>query len=341
MLLRLGGAVLGLAAIVLLRRLRTAWWRVLVGAATLVLSFSVAFSGHAGTGRLPGFGLVLGTLHVGAMATWLGGLAYLAAVVLRPPPAADDAPATPLESTGPPLAVGAAVATAPATEAAEPRDEATLAVRRFSAIAGVAIGVVVVSGVLQALRIVQGWSALWDTDYGRLLLVKTGLVLVVLAIAAVARTLVRRRWPARRDLRKSVSAEVVLAAAVLVVTAVLVGTSPNVGAATGPVSVTLVQADTIASVAIDPSRSGSGNAFHVYVSPPGGSLARVQGVEARLSLPSRGLDAIPLPLAEEGVNHFSAYDVQLPYPGEWQLELRVRVTPDETVRFTTPFQVKR
>jgi copper transport protein len=93
------------------------------------------------------------------------------------------------------------------------------------------------------------------------------------------------------------------------------------------------------SISVDPARRGGGNAMHVYVSLPGSALQPVTGVEARLSLPSRDLGPIPVPLAAEGVNHFSAYDVQFPFAGEWELDLRVRATPTETVRFTTPFSV--
>ena len=101
----------------------------------------------------------------------------------------------------------------------------------------------------------------------------------------------------------------------------------------------MVQADTIASITIDPARDGVDNALHVYISPPGGALARVDTVTARLSLPERELGPIPVPLAEEGVNHYSAYGVQLPFEGEWQLEVLVGTEPGQTVRFATPFDV--
>ncbi len=60
---------------------------------------------------------------------------------------------------------------------------------------------------------------------------------------------------------------------------------------------------------------------------------------ARLSLPERELGPIPVPLAAEGVNHYSAYGVQLPFEGEWQLEVLVSTAPGQTMRFATPFAV--
>jgi hypothetical protein len=38
------------------------------------------------------------------------------------------------------------------------------------------------------------------------------------------------------------------------------------------------------------------------------------------------------------VNHFSAYDVQLPYDGTWQLEV-IASTGAGSTRFATPFEV--
>ena len=327
-LVRLAAAAAGVVLVVLVRKVRDAWWQAVAATTTAVLAFSVAFAGHAGTGRWPLVGLLLGVFHVGAVAVWLGGLAYLAFAVLRGP------------QTAPAKAVGAAVATSEVAPAVDARDDVTLAVRRFSSLAFVAVVVAIATGVVQGWRLVESWAALWDTDYGRLLVLKTALVTAMVVAAAFARGIVRRRWPAPGQLRRVVLAEVALAVAVLGVTAVLVGTPPAAATSGGePFSTTMVQADTIASITIDPARDGVDNALHVYVSPPGGSLARLDTVTARLSLPERELGPIPVPLAEEGVNHYSAYGVQLPFEGEWQLEVLVSTAPGQTVRFATPFDV--
>ncbi len=64
-------------------RCGTSWWQAVAATTTAVLAFSVAFAGHAGTGRWHLVGLLLGVFHVAAVAVWLGGLAYLAFAVLR------------------------------------------------------------------------------------------------------------------------------------------------------------------------------------------------------------------------------------------------------------------
>jgi copper transport protein len=195
---------------------------------------------------------------------------------------------------------------------------------------------------VQGWRIVVRFSDLWSTNYGRLLLAKVILVGLVVVVASVARRTVRRRWPAAAQLRQLVLCELALAGVILAATAVLVGTAPaaDLRAATSAqgASATLVQGDMLASVVMAPAQQGTGNALHVYLSTPGGSLDAVDAVTARLTLPSRDLGPIPVVLDSEGVNHFSSYDVTLPYAGSWQLELLVEQSNRQT-RFATTIPV--
>jgi copper transport protein len=98
-------------------------------------------------------------LHLLAVATWLGGLATLLVALFR----------------------------APADAQIE-----TAAVRRFSRVAFGSVLVLTVTGVYQSWRQLGSWSALTDTSYGRLLLVKIGLVAVLVGIAWIS-----RRWTAQ------------------------------------------------------------------------------------------------------------------------------------------------
>ncbi|WP_432136613.1 copper resistance CopC/CopD family protein [Streptomyces sp. bgisy154] len=118
-----------------------------------------AMSEHASTGLQPGIAMPVDILHLLAVAAWLGGLATLLVALYRTPA---DRP----------------------VEAA--------AVRRFSAVAAGAVVTLVLTGVYQSWRQLGAWSALTDTAYGRLLLVKIGLVAVVLGVAWLS-----RRWTAR------------------------------------------------------------------------------------------------------------------------------------------------
>lgn len=120
------------------------------------LAATWAMAEHASTGLQTAVAMPVDVLHLLAVATWLGGLAALVASLYWGPP---------VERT---------------------------AVRRFSRIAFGSVLVLVATGVYQSWRQVGSWRALTDTTYGRLLLLKVGLVAVLVGIAWVS-----RRWTGR------------------------------------------------------------------------------------------------------------------------------------------------
>jgi copper transport protein len=130
------------------------------GCVGLVVSLSL--SGHATTGRWEPFAFIADLIHIGAAAIWVGGLLVLATVLTR-------------------------------RGASQDATELGAVVRRFSATAVWAVGLIVASGVFQAWRQLGSWKALTDTDYGTLLLLK-----VTLVIATIEAGWFSRRWVANR-----------------------------------------------------------------------------------------------------------------------------------------------
>ncbi|TQE28334.1 hypothetical protein Sipo7851_30490 [Streptomyces ipomoeae] len=126
------------------------------GVVAIGLAASWAMSEHASTGIQTGLAMPLDVLHLLAVAAWLGGLATLLVALFRAPA---DAPIE------------------------------TAAVRRFSRVAFGSVLVLAATGIYQSWRQVGTWSALTDTSYGQLLLVKIGLVTVLVGIAWIS-----RRW---------------------------------------------------------------------------------------------------------------------------------------------------
>jgi putative copper export protein len=97
--------------------------------------------------------------------------------------------------------------------------------QQFSRVATVMAPLAVMSGMLSGARLLNGQAprVILGSEYGQMLLVKSGLVLVMLVIGARQRSRIARgELPARR----SVAVELGLAAWVLVVTATLTGTEP-------------------------------------------------------------------------------------------------------------------
>ncbi|MFJ5721910.1 copper resistance CopC/CopD family protein [Streptomyces sp. NPDC093149] len=115
-----------------------------------------ALAEHASAGIQPDIAMPVDILHLLAVAAWLGGLVALLVALHRTP------------------------------------DIGATAVRRFSRIAFGSVLVLTATGIYQSWRQVGTWSALTGTEYGRLLLVKVGLVAALVGIAWFS-----RRWTAR------------------------------------------------------------------------------------------------------------------------------------------------
>jgi copper transport protein len=153
-------------------------------------------SGHAAAGRWPLVTISAQWAHFGAAGIWLGGLAALL-----------------LGTRG-----------APSTAK-------TAAVRRFSAIAAVGLLVVATTGTLRGLTEVSSWGELTNNGYGRVLIAKFALLVLVAALGALNRW---RSVPAvptsLRRLRWTASGELALACGALAAAAAL-GTLPPPAAA--------------------------------------------------------------------------------------------------------------
>ncbi|HET9288962.1 MAG TPA: copper resistance protein CopC [Gaiella sp.] len=100
---------------------------------------------------------------------------------------------------------------------------------RFSRIAVVLIGVLVLAGTFVAIERLPALDDLWSTSYGHTLLVKIGLVLVALAWGGIHHTFVRprlERGESPSGVGRSLLGESAVAMAVLLAAAVLVNGAP-------------------------------------------------------------------------------------------------------------------
>lgn len=196
--------VAAIAAWVLVNRRHTGAGLV---AACVAIAVSASLSGHpvATPDRAP-VAVALDTAHMLAAGTWLGSLGMLVLAGI------------PVAMALTPGARGAAVRSV------------------FLAFSPVALGsaaVLVGAGLIGALLQLGGVSALFGSDYGRVLLVKLGVFALVIAVAAYNR---RRMLPqlgsedAALRLRGSAALELMLALGVLVVTTILTVTTPPVSA---------------------------------------------------------------------------------------------------------------
>ena len=286
----------------------------------LLLAGSTLTAHAAAAGAI---GIMADLAHLFAVAVWMGGLASLL-VVLR---------------------------------AAAPADRGPLArtlVPRFSAVAGVSLGIVVVTGLYNTWLEVPSLRGFIETPYGRGLLVKLALVVGVVGLGALNRFVLLPRLKARAgsglvpDLARfleSAAGEVTLGVGILLAVAVIT-TMPTARAtealaARQPLILTAAAEDLPVQLTITPAQPGW-NRFDAVVTDrenrPVASDARV--MVHLLKLDQR-IDATTAGLAHQGQGRYVAEGGQLAVPGWWQVDVIVRRRGHLDVTTTFPLFLGR
>jgi copper transport protein len=294
------GLAVALAGIALaVRRRPTREW--MLDAALLVcvgLILSPAAAGHAAASGALSF--VMDVVHVQAAAIWIGGLAFLFLALVWT------------------------------------RDErwelAANAVPRFSTIALVSVGALVCAGIVNAYLQIRTWSGLVDTTYGRLVLTKAALILLILALAAYNNRRSVPRLKARiastteqRRFLRTVLAELGIVIAVLAVTAVLVAEPPARAVVTpsGPVSETTALGDLELRITVDPAIAGS-NDVNLYIVSGSGQPVDLADVRLAASLPDAGIGPVRHEARRVAPGRYTATAVPFSIPGDWELRVEAR-----------------
>lgn len=187
-------------------RIPAAGSRIAAAAATVVIALTYVMQSDATTAALPVLAFTATTLHISAVAAWLGGLVALAVVVV---PHAH-------------------------------RGDLHAILPRFSILALICVITLTVTGLLHALLAAGGVHPLVSSTYGLVLAVKVGLFGLMLLLGnqgrAYATRLARREIEdfdasatpvGLRVLAVSIGAELSLALGVLAVTSLLVAVAPG------------------------------------------------------------------------------------------------------------------
>ena len=171
------------------------------------------------------------------------------------------------------------------------------------------------------------------TTYGRLLIVKAAIVAAMLGLAWLSRRATRAKWIADTAprIRRSVALEAVLAVAVLTVTSLLVNAVPAKVLAAAPQSGELTSATLLVDYTVSPGRAGV-NEIHLYTLTKAGQPQPVVEMTLKLSLPDKGIAAIPVDLEVAGPGHYQSLSFQLPLKGRWRMDVTARTSDiDEEV----------
>ncbi|HLZ26003.1 MAG TPA: CopD family protein [Chloroflexota bacterium] len=277
-------------------------------------------------------GVVVDWLHFTAVAAWIGGLASLVYVL--------------------PVVVKASQAAGDQVRAK--------AVARFSQMALVAVGVIILTGTFQAWLEIGSWEGFVQTAYGLSVTTKIGLLALILVLAAfnllvvrpgLARLATAGSTAATSKLARrfglSVRGEIGLAIVVLGVAAVLTGLSPareelaiRAGGDLqgGPVDRTVDAGGLSARIQITPAVLG--------VNRMGIQLPRVDPAQVeRVQLTFTYLDAelgsqpVVLPQSTSAPDTWETTSALLSQAGTWQAEMLVRRTGQDDARTAVRFVV--
>ncbi|GIM96763.1 copper resistance CopC/CopD family protein [Paractinoplanes toevensis] len=258
-------------------------------------------TGHAAASPLAAAVIASDVVHIAAMAVWLGGLITLTVFLLR---------------------------------RTDPRVLGVI-LPVWSRWAALAVVWLVGGGVVQAVVQVGTVRALWETDYGRLLLAKVGVLAATLAVAAYARRLVNRRQvPASGAgaMRRTVGIEVAATVVILGLSAVLVQVNPGRSATVDEgavredgVSQTLTCPLYTLQFNIFPTQVGDNNTIHAFVYTPAGAPLPADEWTVTSQLLGKDLEPVTEPLLPLVPRHHAAGAITFPYPGQYEIKFTVRI----------------
>ncbi len=297
-----------------------------VGALLLgFVALTPALAGHASTQDPRALLIPTDVLHVLGMSVWIGGIV-------------------------------AAVLALPAATRALPGEERTrllaAVLSRFSRLALLAVCVLVATGTVQSIMHLADLNDLLDTAFGRAVLIKIGLMLLLIGLGAYnqRRSVPRLRRLAERGespggagvgLRRALRAEMALLAAVLGVTAALVSYPPPSTADAGPFVTTKSVGPLELQVTVDPAELGR-NEMHLYLfrARDGTQFNGTKELRIRMTLPSKDIGPLAARPVKAGPGHYVVPATDFGVKGDWELRFTGRVSEFDQYETTVEVPIK-
>ncbi|MGD9866004.1 MAG: copper resistance CopC/CopD family protein [Pseudodonghicola sp.] len=225
--------------------------------------------------------------------------------------------------------------------------DATAVLRRFSNTIPYVVALLVASGITLAVVQVQQPSALIETSYGRLLLAKLALLVLLFGLAAFNRWKLtepaqKNEAAAKRHLVRSIVIETVLVLAILGIAAGWRFTPPPRSlaiAAAQPVQMHIHTAKAMADVTVAPGRTGPVTVSAVVMSGEFGPLDAKE-VTFVFSNPSAGIEAFRRKAGKPGDGTWRADEVVLPLPGKWTVRLDILITDFDLARIQGEIEIR-
>ncbi|MCD0415638.1 copper resistance protein CopC/CopD [Rubrivivax sp. JA1024] len=302
-------ALSGIALMVALLSLRWRGWnaRLLSLGAVAGLGTAFAVSGHAATAEPRALASVAVWVHGVSLALWIGALLPLA------------------------IAIGK-------------RDTAPATLRRFSRAIPLAVVALLISGVALAAIELGTVDALWQSDYGRVLLGKLALVLGLLGLALWNRVrltprLMAGNGAAVRTMRASIFAELMLVIAILGVVGLWRFTPPPRSVAVQSAEVVHLHTErAMATVTLTPGHAGPVDIKVLLQTADEAPLA-AQALTVSLANPGAGIEPLSAEAQKAADGQWQAR-LTAPVPGTWTLTLGVLISDFEKVNLEAPIVIR-
>ena len=278
---------------------------VLLTAGALLVPISLVLTGHAASAQPAWLALTAVAAHVLVAGFWAGSLVALFLLLRQ----------------------------------RDPRSGAGL--RRFSAIAMPAVGLLVVAGVGFAALQLGSLQALLDSPYGQLVLLKSALLVLLLALAGANRFVLmpqlERSVPtAEVALRRAVVAEMVLVALVVSATAVLSQTPPHEAS----IRVALGGASShLGTLTVTPGLAGH-NIFVVELRDAQNRPIDPEETSLLFSNPAAGMEAMERSLTRTGPGSFRYEGHEVAFSGPWQVAVRARLGDFDRVEMRATLRMR-
>lgn len=288
----------------------------------VVAAASLGLGGHAGAASPVWVTFPASVGHVLAMAAWFGGLGILLWLVPR----------------------------ITRRLSAEQRT-ALLAgfVSRFSLLAIIAVGVLLISGVAQSVVHFHEVAELWESSFGLAILIKAVLFSGLIAIGWFNRSRLQPQLAAAaeqnaspgragRALRTALRAEIGLAVGVLAASSVLVSLAPassmdavfTDAKSAGPIEIEFV---------FEPPKVGT-QEVHIYLfdGETGTQWDEIEDIRLSASESDQEIGPVPIELRRAGPGHYLNGGDLIAVPGNWTLDLDIRVSEFDSHR--TSFELR-
>jgi copper transport protein len=296
------------AMLLALMALGRAWYaRAFAAIAFVGVGLSLAMTGHAATAPPEMLTRPAIFLHGLGVAFWIGALAPLTVLVSKP-------------------------------------TAATLAlVNRFSRIAMPVVAALALTGLLIAIIQLENLSALVETSYGIILSIKLGLVLSLLALAALNRLrlapALARDQKAASALKRSILLE---CGAALGIFAVVAGwrftPPPRTIVPETPLAIHIHTDKAMFQVLVSPGKAGIDD-FVLQLMTGEATPLKAKEATLTLSLPERGIEPMERDAELGPDGYWHVRKVELPFAGRWHVRIDALLTDFEKITLEDELEV--